>query len=88
VKVEFRASFAKDLRQIKDKDLLRRVKGVIENIEQAGQLQAIAHLKKLKGGESYYRIRVGEYRVGLTVTNDVVTFVRCLSRKEIYRYFP
>ncbi len=88
MKVEFRASFAKDLRQIKDKDLLRRVKDVIERVEQAERLQDIGQFKKLKGGEDYYRIRVGQYRIGLTVTGEVVTFVRCLSRKEIYRYFP
>ena len=67
---------------------MRRVKDIIERVEQAEQLQDIGQFKKLKGGENYYRIRVGEYRIGLTVAGAVVTFVRCLSRKEIYRYFP
>ena len=36
----------------------------------------------------YYRIRVGDYRVGFVFEQGAVTFVRCLNRKEIYRYFP
>lgn len=86
--VQFRASFSKDLRNIKNKNLLDRIRETIEHIERTQNLQDIANLKKLKGGSNYYRVRVGEYRIGLTIENDTVTFVRCLNRKEIYRYFP
>jgi mRNA interferase RelE/StbE len=61
---------------------------MVEYIEKAQKLPDIANLKKLKGGRIYYRIRVGEYRIGLTIENNTVAFVRCLNRKEIYRYFP
>lgn len=84
----FKASFSKDLRKIKDKELLRRIKDNIELIEQAQSLQEIPNLKKLKGGDNDYRLRVGEYRIGLIVEKDVITLVRCLSRKDIYKYFP
>ena len=86
--VQFRASFSKDLRKVNNKDLLNRIKETIEHFEKAPSLQDIANLKKLKGGSNCYRIRLGEYRIGLTIENDTVTFVRCLNRKEIYRYFP
>ncbi|MFN7201715.1 MAG: type II toxin-antitoxin system RelE family toxin [Aphanizomenon sp.] len=33
-------------------------------------------------------MRVGNYRIGISVNNDLVTLVRILHRKEIYRYFP
>jgi mRNA interferase RelE/StbE len=88
VKVQFRASFSKDLCSIKNKNLLGRIRETIEYIEKAQKLPDIANLKKLKGGSIYYRIRVGEYRIGLTIENDTVAFVRFLNRKEIYRYFP
>lgn len=86
--VQFRASFAKDLRKIKDKTMLKRIRETIEQTEQAQLLQDIPNLKKLKGGGNYYRIRVGEYRIGIVIEDNILTFVRCLSRKEIYRYFP
>jgi len=88
VNVQFRASFAKDLRKINDKSILRRIRETIEQIEQTEVLQDIPNLKKLKGGANYFRIRVGEYRIGIVIEEKVVTFVRCLNRKEIYRYFP
>ena len=86
--MQFRESFGKDLRGIKNKGVLARIKETIEQVEAAQSLQNIASLRKLKGGSNYYRIRVGEYRIGLVIESDTVTFVRCLNRKEIYRYFP
>jgi mRNA interferase RelE/StbE len=53
------------------------------------QPDSIHNLKKLRAASgSYYRIRIGEYRIGLIFSGGIVTFVRCLHRKEIYRYFP
>ena len=43
---------------------------------------------KLQGGDDFYRIRVGDYRLGIIVELEAVVFVRCLNRREIYRYFP
>ena len=88
MKTEFRKSFEKDLKNIKDSNLLERVKLVIEEIENAVDLQEINNLKMMKTASNYYRIRVGNYRIGLSINNDLVTLVRILHRKEIYRYFP
>jgi mRNA interferase RelE/StbE len=51
-------------------------------------LEELNNIKKLKAKGDYYRIRVGDYRIGLTANEEVITFVRVLHRKEIYRYFP
>ena len=88
MKSEFRSSFTQDLRAIKDKSLRQRIEELIELVEQAPRLEAIPNLKKLRHSGSYYRVRVGEYRVGLVVKGNAVTFVRCLHRREVYRYFP
>ena len=57
-------------------------------MEAARIFQHIPNLKRLESTGKYYRIRVGDYRVGFVFENGAVTFVRCLNRKEIYRYFP
>ncbi len=88
MKVDFKKSFTKDLKKIRDKDLLQQVKEVIEEVEQALNLQGVSNLKQLKGGGSYFRIKIGDYRIGLMMEDDTVIFVRFLHRKEIYRYFP
>jgi mRNA interferase RelE/StbE len=88
VKVDFRKSFEKDLGKIRDQDLLLQIKAVIESVENAESLLDVGNIKKLKADKSYYRIRVGEYRLGLTKEEGLITFVRVLHRREIYRYFP
>lgn len=86
--VIFKTSFLKDLQKIKDHSLGTRVKEVIETVEKASTLQEITNLKQLKGATGYYRIRLGDYRIGLRVEGETITLVRFLHRKEAYRYFP
>lgn len=88
MKVAFRESFLRDLRAIKDQSVLRRIRECIENVEQVNKPSDISNLKKLRGQGQYYRIRIGDYRVGLKVEAETVTFVKVLNRKDIYRYFP
>ena len=84
----FRESFAADLSALTDAGLRRRIKRVIEQVEAARTFQEIPNLKRLEATGKYYRIRVGNHRVGFVFEDGAVTFVRCLDRKEIYRYFP
>jgi mRNA interferase RelE/StbE len=67
---------------------LGRVKEVIETAERVSSPSEIPNLKKLKGGGSYFRLRVGDYRMGLALVDDTLIFVRLLDRKDIYKYFP
>ncbi len=45
-------------------------------------------IQKLKGYDIFYKIRFGEYRVGLRIESNNLTFERALHRKEIYKYYP
>lgn len=86
--VEFKGSFLKDLKNIKDKNLLSRVQAAILMVEQAGTIQEVVNCTKLQGSNNYYRMRIGDFRIGLAVEDDVATFVRFLSRGDIYKHFP
>ena len=86
--VEFRDSFAKDLKGIKDKALFKRIREIIETVEKADSLARLSNVKKLKGQENYFRLRVGDYRLGIVQKDASIIFVRCLNRKDIYKYFP
>ncbi len=46
MKVEFRQSFAKDLKGVAERGLLKRVKDVIEAVERADSLTDISNLKE------------------------------------------
>jgi mRNA interferase RelE/StbE len=88
LKVEFKSSFAKDLRKIKAKRLKSQVRAIISAAEEAQNILEIEKVKKLRGIENYYRIRIGDYRIGCILEDDTIIFVRFLHRKDIYRYFP
>jgi mRNA interferase RelE/StbE len=89
VNLEFKKSFAKDLKKkAKEANLLSRVQEIVQQVDDADRIDDIKNLKKLKAEGNYYRIRFGDYRIGLTIEGDTVCFVRCLHRSEIYRYFP
>ena len=89
MKTEFKNSFARDLRtRRKDQDFLDRVRAIIEDVEKCKELLEISNLKKLKGETDYYRIRSGNYRVGIKVEDSIIIFIRALPRRDIYCYFP
>jgi mRNA interferase RelE/StbE len=88
LKIDFKKSFSKDLKKINDTNILEKVKAVIDTIENTSNLMEIKDVKKLTSSGKYYRIRIGDYRMGIKLENEIVVFVRFLHRKEIYRYFP
>jgi len=88
LKVEFTASFKRDLKRISDSTFLQRVNVAVLDVQSAESIQAIRHVKKMGGAKGHYRIRVGEYRIGVRIMGDMVTFVRVLDRKDLYKYFP
>lgn len=88
MRVAFKRSFIRDLEKIRNQSLKDKIRQVIELVKQAHNLQDIPHIRKLRGSERYYRIRLGNYRIGLAVEGDEVTFVRFLHRRDVYRYFP
>ena len=88
MKTAFKASFVRDLKSLRSKRVLDAVAKLIEALEEADTLKAIPNVKKLQGKDNFYRVRLGEHRVGLIVSKGRATFVRCLDRKAIYRYFP
>ena len=88
MRTEFAESFDNDVDRIYDAKLLARIKKVIERVEQSMTMSEIPKLKKLKGYRIHYRVRVGDYRIGLIIFGDFVSFERCLPRKDFYKHFP
>jgi len=50
----------------------------------------LGYVEKMTGYADKYKIRVGQFRIGLTIdsTNRVVLFERVADRKDIYKIFP
>jgi mRNA interferase RelE/StbE len=88
MRVEYLKSFVRDLKRIKDDTLIARIDQAINEVLAAPDLSAVSKLKKMEGTAEFYRIRVGSHRIGIAVFGDLVKFVRCPPRGDIYREFP
>ncbi|MEK6754371.1 MAG: type II toxin-antitoxin system RelE/ParE family toxin [Chloroflexota bacterium] len=88
MELEFRDSFLKDVNHIKEAAVKKKIATVITEAKSASSLPAIRNVKKMEGSDNYYRVRIGDYRIGVKLQGKTLIFLRCLHRKDIYRYFP
>ena len=88
MKIVVQKSFEKDIAKVRDKGLALKVLALIEELETIQKLNEIPHLKKIKTKDNFYRIRVGQYRLGLKLEEDTLILLRFMDRKDIYKYFP
>lgn len=88
MKVLYEKSFLKDLKKEKDKTIKKRVESVILEVKKAENRSKLQNIEKLKGHDSAYKIRVGDYRLGRFIEDENIIFSRLLHRKEIYKKFP
>ena len=82
-------SFQKDVSKINDAKTKNAIVEIITDIQSAENIAAINKLKKLVGYKNMYRIRLGDFRIGLehAVDNEII-LIRFLHRKEIYKRWP
>ena len=81
-------SFLKDLKKVQDKKLLQKVKAILLVLKSAKDLCAVPNSKKLSGHPFAYRIRIGDYRLGLFYSEENLTIARFVKRNDIYKLFP
>ena len=88
MEVEFLSKFNKDLSKITSRSIKGQIKQVIQDVESANSVRSVPQIKKLKGFKNAYRIRIGDYRIGLFIEGKTAEFARVIHRREIYRLFP
>jgi len=88
MKVEYLRHFSKDLDKINLPTVKKSINGVIEEVKAANSVKQISNIKKLVGFKSAYRIRVGQYRLGVFIEKNLTQFARVAHRKDIYKLFP
>jgi mRNA interferase RelE/StbE len=82
VKFRIEKSFDRDIDRIKDKKVLRTLGTFISLIENAQTIRDIPHIKKIEGYGSYYRMKIGDYRLGMEAASvREVVLLRFLHRE-------
>jgi mRNA interferase RelE/StbE len=65
MRIEFDESFFTSLKKLKNPTIHPKIIKIIQQAERAKSIQELTGVKKLKGYANYYRIRKGDYRLGL-----------------------
>jgi len=87
--VRYTRTFLKELAHL-PAEVRGRIEAVVfgEEIKEDPFLRG--RVQKLTGYQNFYKIRFGDYRVGLQLeeATEQIEFQRVLHRREIYRKFP
>lgn len=88
-KVEYTKRFLKELSEL-PKEIQIQAEGIVfEDLLTVNPFSA-GYTERMKGYPNKYKIRVGDYRIGITIDkqNNLIICQRIAHRKDIYRIFP
>jgi mRNA interferase RelE/StbE len=87
--IEYTKRFLKDLAKLPS-NVQSRIEAIVFQPSLSTNPFGSGHIEKMQGYSDKYKIRMGQYRVGLTIDNEtqMLIFERVAHRREIYRIFP
>jgi len=90
MKIDFTNLFFKDYNKIQSDNVKDKIKYIIQSLMDTNSLYSSKEfkVKKIQGYKKYYRIKIGNYRLGLKKEENKIIIMRVMHRKDIYKYFP
>ena len=84
--IEFRPSVLKSLKRFPKKDLVKLKK----KIEEFGRNLPNPNTTKMKGNNSFHRVRSGDYRIIYEIHEErvVILIVKVGHRKDVFKRLP
>ena len=88
-KVEYTKRFLKELSAL-PKEIQTQVESIVFGEFLTKNPFSLGYLEHMTGYPDKYKIRIGSYRMGITVDkrNHLIICQRIAHRKDIYRIFP
>jgi mRNA interferase RelE/StbE len=88
-RVEYTKRFLKDLASL-PRDAQQRAEMIVFQELNSTNPFELGYLEKMTGYPHKYKIRVGNYRIGITMDKQTRTIIcqRIAHRRDIYRVFP
>ncbi len=89
MRVLYRKLFLKDLKKLKGQPVYQKIYDLVFNkLAEIDHIESLSNVKAMKGYPNRYRIRIGDYRIGIERRDEEIEVMRVLHRREFYRYFP
>ena len=88
MEVEIKKKFLKELSKLPVEYADTIEEFVFDKLPTYNNLSEIEKVEKMTGYKNYFKIRFGDYRVGIKKENQIIIVEIVKHRKEIYKYFP
>jgi len=88
MKIEYGKKFLKELSLIPSKYRIIIEDFVFEELPRYKNIYECKQIESMKGYKMYFKVRFGDYRIGIKKEGEIIIILRVLHRKEIYKYFP
>ena len=88
MKIEYRKKFLKELSKLPNEYAETIETFVFEELPACKSLEEAGKIEKMKGYKQYFKVRFGNYRVGIRREEDGIIIETVRHRKEIYKFFP
>ncbi len=89
MKVIYTKTFLKDLSKVfPDKRRKQIEKFVFVELPGLSSIESAGNIEQMTGFKNYYKVRFGDFRVGMNKNDNTIEVLRVLNRKAIYKHFP
>jgi len=87
-KVEYTKRFLKELSEL-PKEIRAKAEDIVFKELLETNPFSLGYVERMKGYPNKYKIRIGDYRIGITIDkeNNLIICQRVAHRKDIYRIF-
>lgn len=88
-RIEYTKRFLKELSKLPQDIQARAEKIVFDELVSTNPFE-LGYLEPMTGYPDKYKIRLGNYRIGITIDKDnkLIICLRIAHRKDIYKIFP
>ena len=88
MEIEFTKKFLKELSKLPIEYASSIENFVFDELPIYKNLTQVRKIEKMTGYKNFFKIRFGDYRVGIKKENNIIIIKTVKHRKEIYKYFP
>ena len=82
--------FIEHLEKLKnDVSTVERAEKAVAKLREANSLREVPNIKSMEGAPGFYRLRIGDYRIGFRLIDENTIRLLAIDRRSVfYRRFP
>jgi len=88
MEIKIKKKFLKELSKLPNEYADTIAEFIFDKLPTYDNLSEIGKVEKMTGYKNYFKIRFGDYRVGIKKENNIIIVEIVKHRREIYKFFP